>query len=450
MGNSISNLKKSLESTFDTSQKNVCTLFARGDNSYGNITNLNRSDLHIVKLWYSNFQCFALDVNGNLMSWGLNDYYQIGNGTRIDYLFNKNEKQSLDSFSYLYYETNSYIPKMLSNSIHFPFSGLQVKKVECGDGYSLFLLKTGELFSVGRNDKGQLGINLPFEKATIVSGKKCLSNVERVNIVDFNNNQVKIKNVITCSDFSFACDEYNNYYSWGNNDHFQLCRETINLSTPNPEKVETFSSLSIISSMKLGWMHGCILTNDNKIYLWGNPYYDYNNDFQDMKKPTEITELPSNNITQIDSGFHHIAFISIKDRKYQLYTFGANDFGQLGYETREDYIESPRKVILSDNVEGSVITEVITGAFHTMCKMSSGNIWGFGQNDNGQVGDYVNEYITWPTLFNWHTDKDLILDQIICANASTVIIKKRDFGDISHKANEDDENEEVSLKINNI
>ena len=82
---------------------------------------------------------------------------------------------------------------------------------------------------------------------------------------------------------------------------------------------------------------------------------------------------------------------------------------------------------------------MVTGAFHTLCRMTSGNIWGFGQNDNGQVGDYANEYITWPTIYNWKMDNNLRLHKIICANASTVIIKKRGM-DI-------EEDEEDALKV---
>ena len=436
MGNSMTAIKKTIEGTVDNSTENVYTIYSRGDNSYGTITYLNKNNLNIVRLWVSNFQCFAVDIKGNFMSWGLNDYYQLGNGTNIDYVFAKNEKHSTDSFSILSYE-KGVLPNVLNKSVPFPFKGNQVKTISCGDGFSLFLLKNGELFGVGRNDKGQLGMKLSFEKCTLLSGKRCLSSVERVDY--FYNNKIHLTDIQTCNDFTIVCDENKNYYSWGNNDHFQLCRETLNLSTPEPEKVEAFSSLGKIKTLKVGWMHGVLVTITNKIFIWGNPYFDYNEHFPDLKKPTEIINSASNTITQIASGFHHVAFIAIEDGDYSLYTFGANDFGQLGYETKEDYIPEPRKVSINDKEEGSVISEVVTGAFHTLCRMTSGNIWGFGQNDNGQVGDYANEYITWPTIYNWKMDNNLRLHKIICANASTVIIKKRGM-DI-------EEDEEDALKV---
>ena len=64
MGNKIS---KTL--SLDTSSENVLTIYAKGDNSYNTITNLNRRDLNIKKIWIGNFQCFAVDIYGNFIKW---------------------------------------------------------------------------------------------------------------------------------------------------------------------------------------------------------------------------------------------------------------------------------------------------------------------------------------------------------------------------------------------
>ena len=68
--------------------KEVLSIFAVGDNSYGNISFLNKKELNIKRLFLDNFyQCFAIDNNNNLFSWGLNDYYQLANGKNSKYLF---------------------------------------------------------------------------------------------------------------------------------------------------------------------------------------------------------------------------------------------------------------------------------------------------------------------------------------------------------------------------
>ena len=64
--------------------KNVLSIYSIGDNSYGNITYLNKKELNVTKLFMDNYyQCFAIDVNNTLYSWGLNNYYQLANGKEV-------------------------------------------------------------------------------------------------------------------------------------------------------------------------------------------------------------------------------------------------------------------------------------------------------------------------------------------------------------------------------
>jgi hypothetical protein len=43
------------------------------DNGYGNVTHCYTEEY--VEIWAENFQCYAMDSNGNLYSWGLNEVY---------------------------------------------------------------------------------------------------------------------------------------------------------------------------------------------------------------------------------------------------------------------------------------------------------------------------------------------------------------------------------------
>ena len=62
----------------DKFDENVLSIYSVGDNSYGNITYLNKKELNIKHLFLDNFyQCFAIDIYNNLYSWGLNNYYQL-------------------------------------------------------------------------------------------------------------------------------------------------------------------------------------------------------------------------------------------------------------------------------------------------------------------------------------------------------------------------------------
>lgn len=231
------------------------------------------------------------------------------------------------------------------------------------------------LYSVGRDDKGQLGIDLPFKEAKVIAGKKCSHTLREIGF--FSERKLTVTNLSCGSDFVFAQDELNHFYSWGNNDHYQLCRETVNYHSLTPEKVDSISSYKV-NILKCGWMHGCLLSEKCELYIWGNPYYDYNNNYPDIKMPT-IVQLPSHKIIDLSCGFHHMCVSLFENDKYELYSFGANDFGQLGYETNEEFITIPRKVIFPE--EQGQIADVICGAFHTICKLNNNTLYGFGQNE---------------------------------------------------------------------
>ena len=100
--------------------ENVLTIFSVGDNSYGNITYLNKKELNIKKLFFDNYyQCFAIDINNNLYSWGLNNYYQLANGKNSKYLFNTDDstskKTNQNNFCIISSTANNAISKAIKN-----------------------------------------------------------------------------------------------------------------------------------------------------------------------------------------------------------------------------------------------------------------------------------------------------------------------------------------------
>ena len=75
----------------DQSNPNVLTINANGENTYSNVSNILKP-IHYKKIWVGNCQTFALDYKNNLYSWGLNDYFQLGNTKNTEYIFNKEKE----------------------------------------------------------------------------------------------------------------------------------------------------------------------------------------------------------------------------------------------------------------------------------------------------------------------------------------------------------------------
>ena len=473
--------------------KDVISIYSIGDNSYGNITYLNKKELNIKKLFMDNYyQCFAIDAYNNLYSWGLNNYYQLANGNRSNYLFNNEEyesrKRNESNFCIIASESKSNISKAIGkifySQIEFPIQVSKIKQISCGDGFTLFLENSGLVYSVGRNDKGQLGYELPNSDAQFVDGIKCNP---KVNLIEyFKNKEIKIEKIICGSDFCFAIEYINpntindvhqvpeEIYSWGNNELHQLGIEDNKYKYYfNPIKASILNKIlkqkqTRVKKFVSGWSHGCFLGIDGGIYLWGNPFIEYNKKFKDIEIPININNLKnSSKIIDISSGFNHIAVLSLSSNKQNsidLYTFGANEFGQLGYETDEIYIDNLNEVKIpqSDINENLNITKVECGAYHTIVQMGTNLIYGFGQNNCQQIGRYQEEFLSSPKKWNHSYESffkddiktdEKILKGIKCSNGITCLIIKYKsqfeelYGEIKNNYELRINTEEIPLKI---
>ena len=447
--------------------KEVLSIYSVGDNSYGNIFYLNKKELNIKRLFLDNFyQCFAIDNNNNLYSWGLNNYYQLANGRNSKYLFNTNESDSKktneNNFSIISSTSNNTIIKTIksignifSSPSIIPMEVSKIKTISCGDGFTLFLTTNGLVYSVGRNDKGQLGYELNSNSALIVDGVIC--NNKLTSIDYFAQNKINIENIVCGADFCFALEssnlddedetEYDGIYSWGNNELNQLGIEENKYKYYfNPTKADLLNKIinkqkTKITKLVCGWSHSCLLTKNNLIYLWGNPFKEYNKKYKNIKIPININKIKNSKIIQISSGFNHIAVLSkLNNSNIELYTFGANEFGQLGYPTEEIFIDQFNKVEIpkTELNENLQIKRVECGAYHTLIQMGENLIYGFGQNNCKQIGNYKDEFLTSPKKWNYiiDTNNDKILYDIKCSNGiSCLLFKSRP--EIKKEKNED-------------
>jgi alpha-tubulin suppressor-like RCC1 family protein len=442
--------------------KNVLSIFSIGDNSYGNITYLNKKQLNITKLFMDNYyQCYAIDTNNTLYSWGLNNYYQLANGKNCKYLFNNDEseshKRNENNFCVISSASKSNISKAIGkifySQIEFPIQVPKIKKISCGDGFTMFLDTSGLLYSVGKNDKGQLGYELPNSDAEFVDGIKCNPKVTRIDY--FKNEEIKIGDIICGSDFCFALeyldmDNLNEahripeeIFSWGNNEFHQLGIEDNQFKYYfKPTKATLLNRVLIQNHTKIqkfvcGWSHGCFLCINGEIFIWGNPFNEYNKKYKDIEVPININNLKNiTKILDISSGFNHIAILTLnRYNTIKCYTYGANEFGQLGYETEEIYTEcfGEVKIPKADINENLNINRMECGAYHTIIQMGVNLIYGFGQNNCQQIGRYKEDFLITPKKWNhsldffFKDDKETdqkVLTGIKCSNGITCLLFK--------------------------
>ena len=128
------------------------------------------------------------------------------------------------------------------------------------------------------------------------------------------------------------------------------------------------------AAVSLGTDHSAAITRDGKLYTWGANDYGQLGDGTTTQRniPTYIMD----NVASINMGDYHSAAIT-KDGK--LYTWGRNDEGQVGDGTRYNRY-SPRHVM-------SNVASVELGFEHSAAITKDGNLYVWGYNINGQLGD---------------------------------------------------------------
>lgn len=186
--------------------------------------------------------------------------------------------------------------------------------------------------------------------------------------------------------FALALDGERSLYRWGVNSEGELANNTTTpLATPQYVPTLKFKQISVKGK------HVLAIGTDGKLYAWG-----YNQDGQlgngqdatnTIGSPNQLTVTLINGDTDwlyISAGSRHSAAIKSDGGANNLYTWGNNLFGQLGNGTVNTLV-SPG--IPTPTLVGAGFSKVACGGNHTLSIDTSGKLYAWGNNSNGQLGD---------------------------------------------------------------
>jgi alpha-tubulin suppressor-like RCC1 family protein len=130
---------------------------------------------------------------------------------------------------------------------------------------------------------------------------------------------------------------------------------------------------------------------EGNVYCWGsNTYNRVGNSFTgpNYNYPSQVVGVGGvgflSNITDVALGLHHVCAL---DSAGSVYCWGRNDYGQIGDNTTVAK-NTPIQVLgvgAVGNLSG--ITDITAGYLHTCALNSSGNVFCWGYNGHGQMGD---------------------------------------------------------------
>ena len=180
------------------------------------------------------------------------------------------------------------------------------------------------------------------------------------------------------SGVDFACGLAANgaAYCWGNNWYGQLGIDTADVNQhATPDLVVGGHTFQQISA---GFRHVCALDTDGVAWCWGAPS-------EGSLGNAALTEYPDNpqqvtttlRFTQLDVGANTSCAVA---ESGDIWCWGNNGYGQLGNNSTDARAYVPVKV-----VGGRSFTEVSVGTFHT-CGISAGSVYCWGRNIEAQLG----------------------------------------------------------------
>ncbi len=359
-----------------------------GDNQYGQLGNqtldaklipteitefFNLDDEEtIIQISAGAVHSAALSSENRMFVWGNNDHSQLGDGTFGPFSYETKPKDITSEFSL---ETGNYL-----------------EKINLGTFHSAVLTSQNRLFIWGNNEKGQIGNGTNIEQALPIdiTSQFIFSEGEKIKHVELGNLNSAI---ITTN---------NRLFIWGDNTYGQIGNESF-IDSYEPIDITSYFELTndeFIEKFSLGPVHSSALTSNNNLYMWG-----YNSDgllgdqsTENINKPTNIMEyivLGKNEIiTDVAIGGSHSTFLTSENN---FYIWGMNLYGELGNDST-DSINSPTfstDVIPLDNNDTIKFSSL--GIRNSFIVTTQGNVFAWGFNEHGELGINSNALILTPT-----------------------------------------------------
>ncbi|MFH1846268.1 MAG: hypothetical protein ABH869_01785, partial [Candidatus Omnitrophota bacterium] len=329
------------------------------DNNTNSFVNNN-----FQKVSVSIYHVLALDAEGKVWAWGSNNYGQIGDGTQI---------------------TRSAPVKVQG------LAGVVITDISAGQYHSLALDSNGFIWAWGRSNYGQIGNG--------TSGSNVLQPVKIETDIDGNILPL-IQKIAAGGEHSLALSNeiLPKIYTWGRNSSGQLGIGNTTQQT-RPIKlthIEVGGTSFKILDIAAGDDHSLALRNDGGIRSWGEGSYGRlgrGSTTTDQKLPVAVYNIGS--AKAISAGYqHNIAKVEVTAGVCRLYTWGRNNYGQIGDSKTSSYYGLPQIVDWLGDINvfsgDANIIDVNAGGDSCSVTYADGDnvqVYICGRNDYGQLGD---------------------------------------------------------------
>jgi alpha-tubulin suppressor-like RCC1 family protein len=274
----------------------------------------------------------------------------------------------------------------------FP-SGTTLRRLSAGDGsplegsHSLAVDDGHHAFGWGFNSAGQVG-NGQFGVDSFIPAQVCGTG-QASPCTQF------IESVVAVAAGGFhslALDSFGTVWGWGFNQSGQVGVSSgpVNVpvrNTPLFAQLHQQPGAPVITAIAAGSNHSLALDSRGVVWAWGdNSSGQLGIGSFPLGTPpfiaTPVTFPETVKVTAIAAGGRHTLAI---DSNGTLWTWGFNQFGQLGLSSFDDHFNTPQKLIHFP--ANTRIVAIAGGSSHSLALDSIGRVWAFGRNLVGQLGN---------------------------------------------------------------
>lgn len=302
----------------------------------------------------------ALKEDGTLWAWGSNSAGEFGTGNTTTY----------------------YLPQLIASNI---------AKISSQYYHILLLTTDGKVMVTGYGALGETTIG---------------------NVTTFTDITEKfdedIVDVVAGVDTSFAITTSGEVYAWGYNNVGQIGTNVFQSVNSEPKKVVDGSGNPITGIKKIAsaHYHTLALTNDGKIYSFGNNTYRQlglsTTDKNNRCYANLVYDASGNVVTGATDiaaqGDSYGTSWYVKDGK--VYGWGYNGYGQTGNTSvyAEGYNVVPREIVGGDGVKLSNVKSIYGGGLsycgYLIAITNSGDAYGIGYNGHGELANGDTSFAT--------------------------------------------------------
>jgi alpha-tubulin suppressor-like RCC1 family protein len=299
----------------------------------------------------------AVTSTNQLFAWGLNSNGQIGTAINA---------QTIN-------------PNPTPMRVSLPEASGPPSFVGAGENYSLALTTTGQLYSFGDNDfgeNGQMGDTSSHPIPTLVT------------LPGANG---RIVQVAAGTNSSIALTATGQVFGWGDNFDGALGFPTGNMTMDvanSPGQLSFPGEIGPVTDIAEGFDYGLAITASGQIFTWGDNERGQLGFPADTNPPPNphptpfATQLPPGSGQPVEAVAGD-SFSLVVTSTGQLFSFGDNDEGELGFSGNNPD-PSPTRVSLPGEIGG--VVSAAAGFNRSLAVTSSGQLFAWGDNFYGELG----------------------------------------------------------------